>query len=438
MRWLDCSDGSDTHKYFHDACRHPVSPRDKWHCEDGQCHCETTRPDTPDSLEEYYTLSAKRAGEIGAAAEELHTMFLAATERVVNDASLLSTFGIPPALVDRVRESFASHRGGRGHHPIAGRFDLAVDDKEVKAYEYNADSASCLYECGSAQGAWARAVALDGLDSGAPLAQMLTAAWRDAGIAEGAALHLMYDENAEENYHARYMRDAAAKAGIRTKLVAGVDGLRWKGGRVVDIDGEALRFVWKSWSWETVFDVHSKSALNRQDQPTDNSKPNLADALLHDDVTVWEPMWTAITNNKAILPVLSEMFPHSPHLLRAEFDLSTELRNCAAGYVTKPIVGRCGSNVTMFAAGGAVVAQLGGQFSSKDVVYQEARALPCIDGQSVLLCPWMVRGKYAGMVLRVDEALITTVDSRTECLRIVPDEYESDTTESISDDDAIQ
>mmetsp|Transcript_8952 Transcript_8952/g.31673 ORF Transcript_8952/g.31673 Transcript_8952/m.31673 type:complete len:487 (-) Transcript_8952:313-1773(-) len=367
---------------------------------------------------EYYTLTEGRAIGIATAAAELHSMFEAATSKVLEDDALLETFGIPVALHAKVKHSFVSHRSGAGQHSMMGRLDLAMDDHEVKAYEYNADSASCLYECGYAQERWANAVGLVGSDPGQHLGSELTAAWRDAGIPAGAKLHLMLDDDLEEAYHARYVRDAAQEAGIRTKLIKGVEGMSWgPEGEVMDDEGERVQFVWKTWAWETVIDDYrSQTATHQHSQ----LRPVLlSDVLLADGVTVWEPLWTVITSCKAILPVLWQMFPGHPHLLQAEFELSTALRNHPAGYVTKPIGGRCGKNVTMV-KDGAVVASLGGGFDAKPLVYQELRPLPRMDGFSVLMCPWLVRGKCAGLVLRVDKKLITGVDSPIEVLRIVP------------------
>jgi len=82
-------------------------------------------------------------------------------------------------------------------------------------------------------------------------------------VAEGACLHLMLDDDLEEIYHARYMEEQAQRAGLRTKLVCGVAGLCWGTASdsntrvVVDSDGEEVRFVWKTWAWETVFDEYA-------------------------------------------------------------------------------------------------------------------------------------------------------------------------------------
>ncbi len=38
----------------------------------------------------------------------------------------------------------------------------------------------------------------------------------------------------------------------------------------------------------------------------------LPDVLLHPEVRVFEPLWTAVTSSKALLPVLSRMYPNRP------------------------------------------------------------------------------------------------------------------------------
>eukprot|EP00656_Telonema_subtile_P040422 TRINITY_DN4549_c0_g1_i2.p1 TRINITY_DN4549_c0_g1~~TRINITY_DN4549_c0_g1_i2.p1 ORF type:complete len:247 (-),score=52.82 TRINITY_DN4549_c0_g1_i2:6-746(-) len=209
------------------------------------------------------------------------------------------------------------------------------------------------------------------------------------------------------------MKSAAEAAGLKCKLVCLVEGLhKQSDGVVVDQEGEVVRSVWKTWAWETIFDQLSAP----------NGHLQVADVVLAEGVQTYEPLWTAIPNNKAILPVLWELFPGHRYLLRSEFALSETLKGSPAGYVQKPIVGRCGQGVTMVGTDGRVVASLGTtRFAEKDSVYQELRQLPRTAAGSVLVCPWIIGGRAAGLVLRVDKSLITTVDSPIVCLRIVPD-----------------
>ena len=51
----------------------------------------------------------------------------------------------------------------------------------------------------------------------------------------------------------------------------------------------------------------------------------LIDVLLRPEVLVYEPLWTAIPSNKAILPVLWSLFPNHRYLLEAGFELTSEL-----------------------------------------------------------------------------------------------------------------
>jgi len=372
-----------------------------------------------------YVMSVSQHKHIAKATSELHSMFQAATAKVLSDDSLLSRFQIPRALWPRLRQSFMMSVAAApgASTPIAGRFDLAVNGSEIKVFEYNQDTASCLYEAGRAQGLWASAAGITaGHNPGAELFDRLVAAWRASSVAKAdKVLHLMHDDDEEELYHSEYMASAAQEAGLTTKLISGEDALQWgQDGQILDKDGEPVHYVWKTWAWETVFDRQQEQGS------TLGSCPTLADVLLNERVQVWEPLWTTIPNNKAILPVLWGMYPMHPLLLRAEFELSEEMRaggEMREGYVSKPIVGRCGLNVEMYNPEGHVQAAAGGKFHHKDTIYQELRNLPRLDGKSVLICPWAVQGEFAGLVLRVDEGLITTVDSATECLRIVPDAH---------------
>ncbi len=53
-------------------------------------------------------------------------------------------FDIPKILWPRLRLSWQRRR----HHMITGRMDFCMDERGLKVYEYNADSASCHTEAG--------------------------------------------------------------------------------------------------------------------------------------------------------------------------------------------------------------------------------------------------------------------------------------------------
>ncbi len=71
-------------------------------------------------------------------------MYLHATDKVLKDDNLLALFDIPKILWPRLRLSWQRRR----HHMITGRMDFCMDERGLKVYEYNADSASCHTEAG--------------------------------------------------------------------------------------------------------------------------------------------------------------------------------------------------------------------------------------------------------------------------------------------------
>jgi glutathionylspermidine amidase/synthetase len=141
--------------------------------------------------------------------------------------------------------------------------------------------------------------------------------------------------------------------------------------------------------------------------------------LLREGVMVFEPLWTLVTSNKAILPVVREMFPSSRFLLDTGYELTDALR--AAGYAAKPIVGRCGANIALYSQDADLVAATEGQFESRDTIYQELWKLPRVAGRNAQLQAFSVAGSFAGVGIRVDPALIITTDSDLLPLRVLPD-----------------
>lgn len=376
-----------------------------------------------EDLGRYFVMSETARGEVKRATNELHAMFLHATDWVLDRPDILDRFNLPAALLPRIQQSWNNRRT----HVITGRFDFAMSASGLKVYEYNVDSASCHMETGAVQGAWAQAHGVtEGRDPGARLHKALVHAWEDSHV--DTLLHILKDDDPEELYHAEYMKSAAEKAGVRCKLIDSVEGLGWDAeGRVIDADGERIDWVWKTWAWETALDelraeVEDEDAFlasHAENEPRDHA-PRLIDVLLRPEVMVFEPLWTLIPSNKAILPVLWELFPDHPYLLESHFELTEDLAR--RGYVSKPIVGRCGKNITLVDRRGDALEETGGQFEDRDMIYQAMARLPEIDGLRVQVCSFSVDGIDAGVCVRCDPSLVITSDSDVLPLRVVEDE----------------
>jgi len=371
----------------------------------------------------YFRLSETAQGLLKRATSELHALFMAATEHVLRHDSLFEKFNIPRAIWPRIRQSWNNRR----NEMITGRFDFALSERGLKVYEYNCDSASCHMEAGLVQGKWAEAYDVhDGFDAGRLLAERLVQAWRRAHVDD--VIHIMHDKDSEETYHALFMQRILHAAGLPTRLLKGLSGLQWASdGGVLDPDGVPIRWVWKTWAWETALDQlreeceHDEEimASYRPGQARDEP-PRLVDVLLRREVMVYEPLWTLIPSNKAILPVLWRLCPNHPYLLRSAFELREEL--IESGYAVKPIVGRGGSNISLVDRRNSVVEETGGNFDERDQVYQELWPLPNVGGFNVQVCTFSTAGVYGGSCARADRSLVITTGSDCLPLRIVPDD----------------
>jgi glutathionylspermidine amidase/synthetase len=237
----------------------------------------------------------------------------------------------------------------------------------------------------------------------------------------------MQDEDPEETYHSLYMKRLMEEAGITCKIITGLSGLHWDdAGFVIDSDGEQINWVWKTWAWETALDQLrielSDNATAMPDERLDDKlrrPPRLSDVLLREEVMVFEPLWTLIPSNKAILPVLWMLYPNHPYLLNTQFELTDDLKS--EGYVSKPIVGRCGENISIFDTSRDVVVATEGQFEHHDEIYQQLFRLPKIEGRSVQIGTFTAGGTLGGGCVRADVSPIIRSDSNLLALRILND-----------------
>ncbi|EPY36386.1 trypanothione synthetase [Angomonas deanei] len=181
---------------------------------------------------------------------QLHNIFLEATEEVLNDDEKFKIFQIPTEFWERIRHSFNYQRTY-----ISGRFDFAFNNttKQLKCFEYNADSASTMLECGRIQEKWAQSIGLDktnSRNSGFAMDRNLTAAWEHCGAT--GRVHFLVDDDKEEMYTALYCAEGAQRAGLDTKLCVMFDEFHFnEEGLVCDSDNIVVRNVWKTWMWES-------------------------------------------------------------------------------------------------------------------------------------------------------------------------------------------
>jgi glutathionylspermidine amidase/synthetase len=87
----------------------------------------------------YYMMSQSAQEALESATDELHGLFMHATDYVLQHPELLPSFGLPESIVQRIRQSWDN----RLNQLITSRFDLAMSEKGLKVFEYKFDCASC-------------------------------------------------------------------------------------------------------------------------------------------------------------------------------------------------------------------------------------------------------------------------------------------------------
>jgi glutathionylspermidine synthase len=115
-----------------------------------------------------------------------------------------------------------------------------------------------------------------------------------------------------------------------------------------------------------------------------------------------------VLSNKAILPLLWELFPNHPNLLPAY----TEPEGLKGSFVKKPVFSREGANIELYQDDQTVMLSTDGPYNQQQVIYQALCPLPCFNSNYTVVGSWIVGGKSVGIGIREDDSLITKNTSR--------------------------
>src|SRR5205823_12933913 len=108
-------------------------------------------------------------------------------------------------------------------------------------------------------------------------------------------------DSAEDEITVHYLQDTAMQAGLETAYLP-IPQIGWDQRRhsFVDMNNRPIWHLFKLYPWEW---------LKRE-----RFGPN----VLEKTTSWYEPPWKMLLSNKAILPLLWELFPGHPNLLRAD------------------------------------------------------------------------------------------------------------------------
>ncbi|WP_320069529.1 glutathionylspermidine synthase family protein [Micromonospora sp. RTGN7] len=369
--------------------RETVVPRPGWDAtvrSQGLVYIDTELPDG--EIVSYwdetaaYVFGLAEVLRLEAATAELHAMCVAAAEHIVA-RHRYAEFGIPDWAAEAVARSL--HEGPPS---LYGRFDLCYDGSwPPKLLEYNADTPTSLVEASIVQWFWLEETRPEA-DQWNSLHERLVAAWAKIGAGlHDRQVHVAWsdeEESGEDQITAGYLAETARQAGLAAELLP-IQQIGWDGRRFVDAADRPVTTCFKLYPWEWML-----------------AEPYGPLALDPGAPTTWiEPAWKLLLSNKALLAVLWELYPGHEYLLPAYLDSPRQLTE----YVAKPLLGREGGSVRIVTAGKEISNP--GSYGEEGFCYQEFRALPCFDGNHVVLGSWIVDGQPAGAGLRESRSLIT-------------------------------
>lgn len=334
-----------------------------WHTADGRPYWNETAS---------YEFTMPEVLTIEAATNELQELVTRAIETIIA-RDWFERMGIGSRASQLILDSW-----DRDERSLYGRFDLVWDGTgHPKMLEYNADTPTSLMEAAVIQWYWLQETH-PGRDQFNSIHERLIRRWQElkrTGIDE---LHLCSLESEEDLGTLRYVADCAAQAGIRVMQHLSMEEIGWSGQRFTDTNDRPIRNCFKLYPWEwLVRDEYGKWAERAR----------------------WiEPAWKMLLSNKAILPILWELFPSHPNLLPASFEPLT------GDYVAKPFLSREGANVTLHVKGNTFTSD--GPYDGPRI-YQQFHWPARFDGVHAIIGSWIIGEEAAGMGIREDASLVT-------------------------------
>jgi len=331
-----------------------------------------------------YRFSSAEIDELEIATIALQEMCIAAVEQVIT-RNLYSRLMIPPLAIPLIEYSW-----NNDEPTLLGRFDLAYNGQSPpKLLEFNADTPTALLEASVIQWFWLKECYPDA-DQFNSIHEKLIDSWGSMKPdLEGPLFFSCVKDAPEDLGNLEYLRDTAIQAGIPTRQIFVEDiGFDRTRSQYVDLNNSVIRSMFKLYPWEWLLSEPFGRYL-------ETCRPILI-----------EPAWKMILSNKGILPVLWELYPDHPNLLRAGFNPDDFRDN----YVSKPFFSREGANIAIHRNG--TVTESEGSYGGNGAVFQDLAQVPCFDGNYPVIGSWVIQGEAAGIGIREDTCEVTTNNSR--------------------------
>lgn len=340
----------------------------------------------------YYSFGIAEINKIEKATEQCHQFYIEAAEHLVKHPQILKEqFVIPEDIIPFVIDSWNNESDDAAKVKCLnyGRFDFSYNGSDApKLLEYNCDTPTSLLEASVIQHFWKQDVFPE-LDQFNSLHEKLIERYISLdknGVINPyvGKIHFtgMPDHLGEDITTISYHMDLCEAAGIKASLINAKDIGLTPTGMFVDMSNKEI---------DTLFHLYPLEWMVNE---------KFGKALAKSRVNLLEPLWKMLWSNKAILPILWELFAGHESILPASFT------PMAYDCIAKPVLAREGGNITIL-RNNEVSEQTGGLYGDVPLVYQKLHELPNFNGNYPVIGSWCVNGNAAGMGIREDKGLIT-------------------------------
>jgi glutathionylspermidine synthase len=342
----------------------------------------------------YYQFTLAQIETLEDVTAELHQMCLKVVEKVVDSDALMTKFQIPKHTWQFVRNAWHS-----GQPSLYSRLDLVYDGQQPpKLLENNADTPTSLYESAFFQWIWLEDQIKSGqLPPGADQYNSLQEKLieRFGQLKQQYGVNLLHfaccQDTVEDRGTVQYLQDCALEAELANDFLFIEEiGLGEKG-QFTDTENRIISNLFKLYPWEFML-------------------REIFSTKLEDAGVRWlEPAWKSIISNKALLPMLWQMYPGHPNLLPAYF--ADDNPPPMERYVVKPLFSREGANIRIV-ENGKETAHVEGPYGKEGFIVQEFCPLPKFGDSYTVIGSWLVNDQPCGLGIREDKQIITQDLSR--------------------------
>jgi len=278
--------------------------------------------------EALYLFNSQEIDSIEDATNELHAMCLDFVASEIKEGDYLD-YGFNQVQKQLIEESWINN-----HASLYGRFDfhLNPETKELKLYEYNADTPTSLFEASIVQyevlyDSWLK----KGYDQFNSIHESLvnTFATNFNGF-DTIHFSTLFDAPNEDYGNLNYLLRCALESGKEVANVALEDiGYQHETNTFKDLNNDTI---------ECLFKLYPLEYLTLDDFATH--------LLGNSSIRIIEPFWKLLLSNKLLMAKLWDKHKNHPNLLETYYKKNTLLLK--GEFIKKPLLSREGANVTKF------------------------------------------------------------------------------------------